>query len=314
MTNKEQYALLCEQYPDINIFMQEWWLSAVCAGKQWDVFFCRDEKGEICAAMPYLFRKRMLFKYILMPQQTQTGGIWIRPDMRDSIQKVKEICTDMAQQLKALKLSYYYQQYTIGSPAPDAMRNLGFKIKERTTYRIEDLSNLDKIIDAFSKNKKRQLQKALSLNVKEDMSEEEFYRFHTQCLALQKKKITYTREFFLVLYRKSIAHNQGKIIAIKDNDGNIHAAVFLVWDKRQMYYLIPCYDPNYKDSGAGALLVLEAIKLARKVTAAFDFEGSMIKGVANHYKQFGPQAFTYHSVRRYYNPLFWFAVAFNNLK
>ena len=314
MTQKEQYSLLCKQYPEINIFMQDWWMSAVCAGKQWDVLFCRDEKGEICAAMPYLFRKRLFFKYIIMPQQTQIGGLWIRPDLRDSIQKVNEICADIKEQLHSLKLSYYCQQFPIGSPAPDAMRNLGFKIKARTTYRINDLSNLDKIINSFSKNKKRQLQKALSLHVANDMDEEEFYRFHTQCLELKHKKITYTREFFLVLYRKAVAHNQGKIIAIRDSDGNAHAAVFVVWDKQQMYYLIPCYNPIYKDSGAGALLALEAIKAAREVTQAFDFEGSMIRGVANHYKQFGTEPHTYYAVRKYYNPMFWFAVMFNTLR
>ena len=36
------------------------------------------------------------------------------------------------------------------------------------------------------------------------MSEEEFYRFHTQCLTLQKKKITYTY------------NSKGTLIAIKN--------------------------------------------------------------------------------------------------
>ena len=81
-----------------------------------------------------------------------------------------------------------------------------------------------------------------------------------------------------------------------------------------MYYLIPCYDPQHKDSGASALLVLEAIKLARQQNVAFDFEGSMIKGVANHYKQFGSTRALYYGVEKYYKWYFWFANAINWLK
>jgi hypothetical protein len=81
-----------------------------------------------------------------------------------------------------------------------------------------------------------------------------------------------------------------------------------------MYYLIPCYDPQYKSSGASALLVLEAIKLAQRLGVAFDFEGSMIKGIANHYKQFGSTATYYYSVEKYYKWYFWFANLYNRIK
>lgn len=313
MTNKERYAQLCQEYPDINLFMQEWWLSAVCAGKQWDVLFSYDKSGNIQGALPYLIRKRMLMRYIIMPQQTQIGGIWIRPDYADRSERVKLITEDLVAQLKQLHLAYYYQQYAEGNKTVDAMVEQGFKKRERVSYRIDDLSDMQKIIDSFSKNKKRQLQKALSLHVDYQMSDEEFYRFHTLCLRQQKKRISYTREFFLVLARQSMSRHQGQIIAIKDEKERTAAAAFVVWDSQQMYYLIPCYSPEFKDSGAGALLVLEALKLAQKVTRAFDFEGSMIRGVANHYKQFGSTPHTYYSVRKYYKPLFAFFTFLNRI-
>ena len=191
---------------------------------------------------------------------------------------------------------------------------MGFKTKERVTYRIEDLSNLDKVIGAFSKNKKRQLQKALSLHADTGMGVEDFYRFHTQCLQEQGKQISYSREFLLVLERKAARLKQSQILSICNADNEVLAAAFLVWDTHSMYYLIPCYKPQYKDTGAGALLVLEAIKLARRQGVAFDFEGSMIRGVANHYKQVGSKRTLYYSVERYYKWYFWFANAWNWLR
>ena len=315
MTNKELYREFCLRTSDLPIFMQDWWLDAVCAGKQWDVLLSFNKNGEIQAAMPYLLRKRAWMKYIVMPQQTQIGGIWISDvALPDNVDRLTEICQDFTRQLAELGLSYYYQHYPIGSNAIESMRTLGFKIKERITYRIEDLSNLDQVISAFSKNKKRQLQKALSLHAETNMNIEDFYRFHVRCLQEQGKQISYTREFLLVLERKTSRLQQSQIISIHNADNEILAAAFLVWDKNSMYYLIPCYDLKHKDSGASALLVLESIKLARKQGVVFDFEGSMIRGVANHYKQFGGARTVYYSVEKYYKWYFWFANAINWLR
>lgn len=314
MTNKDKYREFCLQSDTLPIFMQSWWLDAVCAGKEWDVLLSYDEQGAIQAAMPYLLRKRAWMRYIIMPQQTQIGGIWLRDDIRDDAARVVAVCQAFNQALSLLGLSYYYQHYPIGSPAVEAMRALGFKTKERVTYRIEDLSDLDKVIGAFSKNKKRQLQKALSLHAETNMNVEDFYRYHVQCLQEQGKQISYTREFLLVLERKTSRLQQSQILSICNADNEVLAAAFLVWDKHSMYYLIPCYAQKHKDSGASALLVLEAIKLARQKGVAFDFEGSMIRGVANHYKQFGSTRTVYYSVEKYYKWYFWFANAINWLR
>lgn len=333
MTNKELYREFCKKNRQLPIFMQDWWLDAVCAGKEWDVMLCvkrGDEEmrllgdeammreteapEEIVAAMPYLLRKRAWMQYILMPQQTQIGGIWMSEDITEDAEKVTAVCQQFARKLGEMGLSYYYQQYPIGSPAPQAMETLGFKAKERVTYRIEDLSDLDKVIGRFSKNKKRQLQKALSLHAELGMNVEDFYRFHKRCLQDQGKEISYTREFLLVLERKARRLEQCQILSICNADNEVLAAAFLVWDKQTMYYLIPCYDVRYKDSGASALLVLEAIKLARQKGVVFDFEGSMIRGVANHYKQFGSTRTVYYSVEKYYKWYFWFANAYNWLR
>lgn len=311
MTNKELYHEFCLNNSDLPLFMTDWWMDAVCAGKQWDVLLSFHEDGSIQAALPYLIRKRLWMRYIVMPQQTQIGGIWLREDVANTPDKVTTICQLFAEQLSALKLHYYYQHYPIHSAAVEDMRTLGFTTKERVTYRIEDVSNLDKVIAAFSKNKKRQLQKALSLHAETNMNVEDFYRFHVQCLHHQGKQINYSREFLLVLERKARRLNQCQILSICNADDEVLAAAFLVWDKHSMYYLIPCYNPQHKDSGASALLVLEAIKLARQQGVAFDFEGSMIKGVANHYKQFGSTRTIYYSVEKYYKWYFWFANAYN---
>ena len=308
MTNKERYIEWSATQEYVPIFMMPWWLDAVCAGKEWDVLLAENEAGEIIGAMPYLLRKRAWLKYIVMPQMSQIGGIWVTPEVTADRWKTAEVCRVLKEQLDQMGLAYYYQQYLPGSLCVDAMRALGFKTKERVTYRMEDLSNMDDVIANFSKNKRRQLQKALSLQADRTMDIEDFYRFHCQCLAARKRQISYTREFLLVLERKAKRLGQCQILSVRNADGEPYAAAFLVWDKNYMYYLIPAYNPAFGDSGASALLVLEAMKMAREKHLLFDFEGSMDRGIAKHYKQFGSIPVTYFSVEKYYKPLFRLAI------
>lgn len=316
MSNKERYSEWVARQEYVPIFMQPWWMDAVCAGKEWDVVLVEsgkskdesDGEGEIIGAMPYLLRKRAWLKYIVMPQQTQIGGIWVTEEVTADRWKTAEVCRAVKEQMDGLGLAYYYQQFLPGSLCVDAMRGLGFKTRERVTYRMDDLSDLDTVINGFSKNKKRQLQKAMSLHAERGMDIEEFYRFHTACLAARKRKVSYTREFLLVLERKARRLGQCEVLSICNADGVPYAAAFLVWDKKYMYYLIPAIHPVHGDSGAGALLALEAMKMAREKHVLFDFEGSMDSGIAKHYKQFGSKPYTYYSVEKYYKPLFRLAI------
>ena len=308
MTNKERYIEWVGQQEYVPISMNPWWLDAVCAGKEWDVLLAEDKDGEIIGAMPYLLRKRAWFKYIIMPQLTQIGGIWVTSEITADRWRTAEVCRSIAEQMDKMGLAYYYQQYLPGSLCVGALRALGYKTKERVTYRMEDLSDLDKVIASFSKNKRRQLQKALSLHAEHTMEIEDFYRFHTRCLSSRKRKCMYSREFLLVLERKARRLNQCEVLSICNADGEVYAAAFLVWDKSYMYYLIPAYDPAFAESGASALLALEAMKLARDKHVTFDFEGSMDRGIAKHYKQFGSVPVTYFSVEKYYKPIFRLAI------
>ena len=314
MTNKERYIEWSATQEYVPIFMMPWWLDAVCAGKEWNVLLAEDEKGEIIGAMPYLLRKRAWFKYIVMPQMSQIGGIWVTPEITADRWKTAEVCRVLKEQLDKMRLAYYYQQYLPGSLCVNAMRALGFKVRERVTYRMEDLSDMDNVIANFSKNKRRQLQKAMSLHAVHTMDVEEFYRFHCQCLAARKRQISYSREFLLVLERKARRLGQCEILSICNTDREPYAAAFLVWDKNYMYYLIPAYNPAFGDSGASALLALEAMKMAREKHLLFDFEGSMDRGTAKHYQQFGSTPVTYFSVEKYYKPLFRIAIWIQHLR
>ena len=81
MTNKERYVEWAATQEFLPISMQPWWLDAVCAGKEWNVLLAEDENQNILGMMPYLLRKRLWYKYIVMPVLSQAGGIWVTPEV-----------------------------------------------------------------------------------------------------------------------------------------------------------------------------------------------------------------------------------------
>ena len=216
---------------------------------------------------------------------------------------MERVAKEIDKALKERRLGYYYQHYPIGSPLPEELEKLGFTIRKHTTYRIEDLGDLEAVERRFSENKRRQIRKAVSLELVQ-LEPERFYAFHTDCLRRQGKEIAYSKSFFESLDAACVAHEAREILGLQDANGELYAAVYLVFDKKTCYFLIPCYAPQFGSSGAGARIVAEAIRFASEHSEAFDFEGSMIPGVANHYAQFGSTPAYFYEVERVYNPLF----------
>jgi len=286
---KQEYRAYCQNTPDLPVFLKDWWMDAVCTGKRW----------ELIADMPCLIRERAGLRYIVMPQQTQIGGYW----SSNQGLEVEKVAKSIAEALKQQHLGYYYQHFPLGSPIPEKLAKLGFTIRKHTTYRIEDTSNPEAIEHRFSENKRRQIRKAANLQLV-SLEPQQFYAFHKDCLTKQGKQIAYSETFFHALNAACAAHNARQILALQDSAGELHAAVYLVFDKQTCYFLIPCYAPQHGSSGAGARIVAEAVRFASGHGLAFDFEGSMIPGVANHYAQFGSTPAYFYEVERIYNPLF----------
>ena len=283
------YHTYCLETPDLPLFMRDWWMDAVCVGKHW----------ELIAGMPCLMRERVGMRFVVMPQQTQIGGRWLQGEGC----RVQEVADEITKALREKRLDYYYQHFPIGSPLPEELAKRGFSIRKHTTYRIENLQDLETIRHGYSENKKRQIRKAAALELVE-MNPERFYIFHKKCLKDQGKEIAYSEAFFRSLDAACQAHEARKILGLQDTNGALHAAVYLVYDRNTCYFLIPCYAPQFGSSGAGARIVDEAIAFASAHSKAFDFEGSMIPGVANHYAQFGSTPAYFYEVEKVYNPLF----------
>jgi hypothetical protein len=307
LSNKERYRLLCEERDDIPLFMQAWWMDAACGEKKWDVFLYEKDSEKIIASFVYHFVEKLGLKFILNPQLTQVSGLWIDYPKNQKLHKrysfEKKIIDNFIAQLESLKADFYSQNFHYSFKNWQPFYWKGFKQTTHYTYQIRDLSSLERIFQSFSVAKQKHIKKGNNLQLDFSFTAESFYDFHKKCLLQKNEKITYSQKLFLSIYNEVEKRDKGKIIAIKD-ENELHAALFIVWDKNSAYALISAINPQYKNDGSSTKIFWEAIKFIADKTKIFDFEGSMIEGVAQSFQQFGTEQIPYFKIEKSYSRIF----------
>ena len=301
--NKERYSALCDENKSIPLFMQAWWMNAVCDPNSWDVLIY-EKNNKISAVWVYHFRKKYGFKVVLQPQLTQTNGMWIdypeKLTVSEKLSFEKELMTNLIQSFQKKKIALYDQNFhhTITNWLPFYWNK--FKQTTRYTYQIKDLSNTEKCFNEFSYSKRKQIKKSEKLiKINFELSGSDFYDYLHKNLTELNQKVFYSKKTFLNLYEASKSNKQGCIISAVDEYNNLHAALFIVWDSQIAYNLISTITPRFRSSGASTLVVWEAIKAMSKKSKIFDFEGSMDKNTENSFQQFGAIQIPYFRIYKF---------------
>ncbi len=289
MNSITAYREFCKEEKGIHVFSQDWWLDSVCGENNWDVILVK-KNNEIMASFPYYRTVRKGMSFLEMPKLTQALGPYIRyPKNLKQCKKIgyeKKIMNEIIRQLpefSSFKQSFHYK---ITNWLPFFWD--GYKQTTRYTYVIEGIRNSDEVLNNFDRSKKKNIKKAEGIvEIKYDLSTTDFYENHQYTLAKQGAVISYEFQIFKNLYENSYKRGQGRTLYAIDEEGNIHGALFIVWDSESAYDLISTIDPDFRNSGAASLLVYKAIELVKDKVNIFDFEGSMIESVENSFRLFG---------------------------
>ncbi len=290
ISNKERYRVFSEKERDLPIYSKACWLDAVCGEEHWDVILI-ENANEIIASMPYQIKKRFgCFTIISMPQLTQTMGPYIKYPPHQRYEKrlsyEKKI---MNQMIKALpKFDKFTQTFHHSITNWLPFYWAGFEQSTKYTYIISKDQTLDDIFSAFSHANRSQIRKAEKhIQIIESDDLNKLYKYDEMTFERQGLPIAYSYEYLKNIddsFKKS--HNKKTLFAI-DNEGQIHTAIYLIWDERSVFFIISGSDPALRNGGAHNLLVWKAIQFAHKNNLDFDFEGSMIHGIERFIRGFG---------------------------
>jgi GNAT acetyltransferase-like protein len=281
-----------------SIFEQPWWLDAVAPGRWGEAVVERG--GKVVARLPYAQRRRLGLATIGQPPFTQTLGPWLAPNEGKYARRLeheKKLLGELIEQLPAF--DFYRQSF-----APCLTNWLpfywaGFAATVRYTYRIEDLTDLDRVKNEFQDHVRRGIRKAERVvEVDHDYPLEDLLRLNEQTYARQGVPSPDSPELVRRLDAACAARGARKIFGAVDSQGRLHAALYIVWDDRTCYALINARDPELQTHGSNTLLYWEAIRHASEVSPVFDFEGSMLEPIEHYFRGFGGRQTPYFSVSR----------------
>jgi lipid II:glycine glycyltransferase (peptidoglycan interpeptide bridge formation enzyme) len=261
-------------------------LDAVAPNNWYAIEIVRNE--QIHARLIYSKKRKFGQKIIGNPPFVQTVGPWIldtNAKKVNALSREKELLNELINQLPAgmnvdLTLDSN-RQYIL------PFRWKGFRYEPTFSYRIEDLTDLNKIYSEFRDNIKRNIRKAeKKLIIQEDLPIEVLIEFQNKTFGRQKRKNPLDINALIRLDKACREHQASKLLAAKDSAGNIHAVTYFVYDSKRCYYMFGGADPEFKNSGAGCFLLWEGIKFASKHSQSFDFEGSNIESIEKVFRSF----------------------------
>ncbi|MDF9831023.1 GNAT family N-acetyltransferase [Parabacteroides sp. PF5-6] len=296
---KSQYRTLCLNDKSIPLFSRDWWLDMVCGESNWDVLWI-EEKGQVQATLPLYTPHKGV---VSMPPFTQTMGPWFAPLSEDTkytsaLTQRQILCKTFAEQLRKYPHFFQYFHYDVTDWLPFYWE--GYRQTTRYTYLLPDLSDPNKLWEEMSGHTRRNILKArekYAIRVETAIPVDDFLSvfrktFKRQGLSVKNEKVL----------RRIIAgckeRGQGELWGGYDPDGNLHAAIFVVWQESSAYYLAGGGDPAYRKSGAHSLLMWEAIRYTAGKSERFDFEGSMLPGVERFFREFGAIQMPYFTISK----------------
>lgn len=281
------------------LFSQPWWLEAVSPGA-WDYAVVR--RGEdVAAVLPYTFKMRLGgLRLIEMPRLTPYLGPWLRPSTAKYANRLGEEKDLMTELIEALPPFATFQQ-----DCHPAMTNWlpfywkGFAQTTSYTYRIEATSDPDALWNETRDNVRTDVKKAKKQVTTEEVGDiEAFLRLHRLTFSRQGKALPHSEETLRRVDAACAENGARRILIATGAGGRPHASVYLVTDRRAVYYLLSGSDAELRNSGAISLLLWEGIQWAAEQGKQFDFEGSMVEPIERSFRAFGGRQVPYFSIAK----------------
>ncbi len=149
--------------------------------------------------------------------------------------------------------------------------------------------SLSKIEEQFHSKLRSEIKFAQKQNYQlvTDIDIASFYKICKQTFLQKSAKFPFTAAFFESYCQQLIDLEILKIRGIKNEAGQLMAAIGLLRTPKVTTLILSGFDKKYIGRGANELLIYEGIQLAKKQSDWFDFEGSMIPEIESFYRKFG---------------------------
>jgi len=282
------------------LFGQPWWFDAVAPGRWGEAVV--EHNGSVVARLPWA-SERLPVRGIRL---TRVGSPPLTPFLIPELElgtgksvtrlaKEHKLLTGLLDDLPASDYLSFSFDPAFTNWLPFYWR--GLSGTPRATYVLDGIHDLDAIWRGMSDDTRNVIRKAeAALSVEEDSDESRLVAALTSTFDRQGQRMPLAPELLGRLVTAVRERGVGAVLTAVDSDGTPHGSLLVVWDDRRSYYLTGGTHTELRRSGAQSLLVWDAIRRSADHVAVFDFEGSMLEGVAQFFRGFGSRPVPYLQV------------------
>ena len=252
------------------IFHESWWLD-IAAPDGWDVASVVSG-GEVMASIPWVRSRSLNMPAMITPALCRVlhPVVVVRGNKKESVNRaLLGLVGDLIDSLPAADFS----QCVLGPDWTDALawQTRGFRARPLYTYVTHPPRDDAALLDQIRDTTRRVIRRAREALTLEDVSGEAFTELYARFLGDARPYFSLDR--IALLHAATTARDQGRAIVARDATGQVHSAVFMVWDAHNLYYFMTTRDPERAHAGAVAMLVVEAMGEAARRGLCFDFDG-----------------------------------------
>ncbi len=281
------------------LFFQPWWLDAVCDLGQWRVVV-RENGGKLTAAMPYRLTRRLGMNFITMPPLTQFLGPWVAPlpgKYATRLGREKGLIGELIESIPEFDYFNVNLSSEVSNWLPFYWR--GFTQTTYYSYVLDDLVGEQRVWSGMEDKLRSEIRKGQkSITVRDDGVVAELEVMLEATYSRQGLPLPIPREVLRQVWEACQRRRCGRIYIAEDKEGGLCAGALIVWDSDCAYYLVGGSDPQARRTGAGSVVVWEAIRAAREHARRFDFEGSMVEPIERFFRSFGAVQRPYSNIRK----------------
>ncbi len=294
MGNKSAYKKICEQNDSLPVFLQPWWLDAVCGS--WDVAIAM--KGEqVTGVWPYAIDKKAGVTILRNPRLTPYLGphVFYPHDVKESNADrfEHETVSALISQLPDAKV--WHLAIQPGMYQAGIFKNNKLATQAQQTFLVDLSANEDKLLADMKESMRRNIRSAAKeVEITNEPAElKTLFGFQKEILGKKGVMQAYTMPQLQAAMDACLKHKSAALWVAR-TAGTIQAIVWQVWDKDHSYYLMGGQNNEANSYKAMSALLWHTMKEAKaRGNTIFDLEGSMDEGVERFFRNFGGQRTLY---------------------
>jgi hypothetical protein len=261
------------------VYAFSWYLNVV--SPEWEALIGDDYEY----VMPLPVKTRYKLPYLVQPILVQQLGIFSKNKINEDI--VDEFIKEIHYFSYELNLNEY-------NFCGKALIYPNFILSLDMTY--------NQIYANFSKNTKRNIEKALKLNlsIQENLAPETYISFY---FSVFKHYLSPQKKILEKLIENGLVEKALKIYGVYSAQNSLVAALCFFQSSDRIIYLLPVSNKDGKDSFSMFYLINHLIRQNAEKNLKLDFEGSQIEGVARLYSGFGAKYHPYY-ILKHFRPSF----------